>query len=201
LGGLQFQGTCDLPASAVDIMRGWLADGWLRFATAGFGTSGVTLVTHAGLTRALWVELGSPAGAEEAAFAIEGLRTSDHGWDVLNRSGRMLNLGRFPRDNRAAGPVWAEAAFELLPDWVAHGDLPFDQVHGHSSLYDWSRGRHRNEHLREIAAVDAGKRHVRVKVGPDHQIIGIDPGLGQDGHPRWAPLEISAASRSSATGL
>lgn len=201
LGGLQFEGTCDLAASAVEIMRGRLADGWLRFATAVAGTTGATLVTHAGLTRALWSELGSPAGAEGAVLAIEGLRTSNDGWDVLNRSGRMLNLGRFPRDNPAVGPVWAEAAFEVLPDWVPNGDMPFDQVHGHSSLYDWFRGRYRNEDLRGHASIDRDERHVRVSVGPDRQIIGIDPGLGKDGHTRWAPLEISAASRSSATGL
>jgi hypothetical protein len=188
LGGLQFEGTCELPPSAVNTMRGWLADGWLRFAIAVTSTIGVALVTHAGLTRTLWSELGSPADAEEAGLALEGLRTSKEGWELLNRSGRMLNLGRFPLDNPAAGPIWAEAAFELLPGWVANGDMPFDQVHGHSSLYDWFRARYRNEELRAHAAVDRDERHVRVSVGPDRKIIGIDPGLGKDGHARWAPL-------------
>lgn len=98
----------------------------------------------------------------------------------------MLNLGRFPRDNPAAGPIWAEAAFELLPDWIASGDMPFDQVHGHSSLFDWFRSRYRNELLRDHASVDRDARHVTVAVGTDRQIIGIDPGLGKDGHARWA---------------
>jgi hypothetical protein len=42
-------------------MRGWLDDGLLRIAAAVTGAACVTLVTHAGLTRALWSELGSPA--------------------------------------------------------------------------------------------------------------------------------------------
>jgi hypothetical protein len=106
---------------------------------------------------------------------------------VLNLSGRMLNFGRFPRDNAVAGPVWAEAAFELLPDWVSSGDMPFDQVHGHSSLYDWFRARYRSEALRDGALVDPEARHVRVAVGSEREIIGIDPGRGNDGHSRWSP--------------
>lgn len=192
LDGYQFEGTCELPDTAVETMRRWLADGWLRIAASfEVGTTGV-FVSHAGLTRGLWAELGSPRSAGEAASALESLRPQPGGWETINRSGRMLSLGRFPITNTAAGPIWAEASSELLPAWVEHEDLPFDQVHGHSSAYDWFRGRLRNTDLGRHCEIDRERRHVIARAG-EHTITGIDPGLGRDGHSRWAPLELEAS--------
>lgn len=171
-------------------MRSWLHDGWLRFATVVDDGDRGMLATHGGLTRALWSELGSPGSVTDAASAISELGATTDGWAVLNRAGRMLNLGRFPLNRPNAGPIWAEASFELLPDWVAHRDMPFDQTHGHSSLFDWFRGRFRNPELSDRVALDREARHVQVTVGPARTITGIDPGLGRDGHARWAPLVV-----------
>jgi hypothetical protein len=74
LGGHQFQGTDELGADVVRTMRDWLDEGWLRIAMAVEAGGSGTLVTHAGLTRGLWTELGSPPAATEAASTLEALR-------------------------------------------------------------------------------------------------------------------------------
>ncbi|MGH3441117.1 MAG: DUF433 domain-containing protein [Nitriliruptorales bacterium] len=176
LGGHQFQGTRNLPDDAVATMRAWLDEGWMRVAVAlGVGDSAV-LVSHAGLTRGLWTELGAPREAGDAVAALESLRLEPAGWEVINRPGRMLNLGRFPIVEPTAGPVWAEASIELLPPWIDRGDLPFDQVHGHSSGYDWFRGRVRNRALADHCEIDRERRHVVARIGA-RTITGIDPSL------------------------
>jgi hypothetical protein len=67
LGGHQFQGTCELSDAEVEIMRGWLHDGWPRMAVAMDAAGFQALVTNAGLTRGLWLQLGAPACAADAA--------------------------------------------------------------------------------------------------------------------------------------
>lgn len=191
LGGHQFQGTCELPDDSVTTMRAWLDEGWMRVAVALDAGDSAVLVSHAGLTRGLWAELGAPREANDAVAAIEGLRLEPAGWDVINRPGRMLNLGRFPITAATAGPIWAEASVELLPAWIDHGDLSFDQVHGHSSAYDWFRGRLRNADVAAHCDIDRERRHVVARVGA-RTITGIDPSLGRDGHARWQPLVLEA---------
>ena len=191
LGGHQFQGTVELSPAIVEILTSWLHDGWLRIAhDLNAGTRG-TLVTHAGLTRATWLELGSPLTAREAAATLQdGCAPTSSRWELVNQPGRMLSLGRFPLDNPAAGPIWAEATYELLTDWIEHGDLPFGQVHGHSSSYDWFRGRYRNPAMRSHSRIDREARHVIVSVADGRSITGIDPGFGRDAHDWWAPLVL-----------
>lgn len=190
LGGHQFQGTIELSATTINTMRSWLDEGWLRIAVAFGDARSQVLVTHAGLTRGLWRELGEPTRADDAADALEALRRTRDGWEAINRAGRMLNLGRFPIAAANAGPIWAEAGVELLPDWIVHRDLPFDQVHGHSSAFDWFRGRLRNPDIADHCDIDRASRHVVVRSG-DHTVTGIDPGLGRDGHARWSPLVLA----------
>lgn len=193
LGGHQFQGTCELPDDAVTTMSAWLDEEWMRVAVSlPAGDSGI-LVSHAGLTRGLWTELGAPHEADDRQGGARGraLRHEGAGWHVVNRPGRMLNLARFPITEPATGPVWAEASVELLPPWIDSGDLPFDQVHGHSSAYDWFRGRLRNPDLADHCDIDRERRHVVARVG-ERTITGIDPGLGRDGPARWAPLVLAA---------
>lgn len=191
IGGHQFQGTCELPDDAVATMRTWLDERWMRVAVSLRTGNSAVLVSHAGLTRGLWTELGAPGAADDAAAALESLRLESAGWDSINRPGRMLNLGRFPITEPASGPIWAEASVELLPPWIERGDLPFDQVHGHSSAYDWFRGRLRNAELADHCDIDRVLRHVITRIGA-RTITGIDPGLGRDGHARWAPLVLAA---------
>jgi hypothetical protein len=190
LGGHQFQGACELPDDAVTTLRSWLDDGWMRVAVSLPAGASKILVSHAGLTRGLWTELGAPREADEAAAALEVLRHEGAGWHVVNRPGRMLNLGRFPITEPTAGPIWAEASVELLPPWVDGGDLPFDQVHGHTSAYDWFRGRLRNADLADHCEIDRERQHVVARIGA-RTITGIDPSLGRDGHARWAPLVLA----------
>jgi len=113
------------------------------------------------------------------------------GWDVVNRPGYLLSGGGSPAPDSSAGPLWAEASLELVPPWLDHDDLPFDQVHGHTSVYDWNRAAFGAAGLVQHASVDRHKRHVVVRAGT-HAITGIDPGLGRHGHTFWEPLIVEA---------
>mgnify|MGYP005803054835 CR=1 FL=1 len=43
-------------------------------------------------------------------------------------------------DDDNAGPVWAAAGTEVYPSWPRlEAELPFNQIHGHSSAFDWNR--------------------------------------------------------------
>jgi hypothetical protein len=48
LGGHQFQATCEVPDEAVDLMREWLDEGWMRMAVPVEAAGREALVTHAG---------------------------------------------------------------------------------------------------------------------------------------------------------
>jgi hypothetical protein len=95
------------------------------FVTA--GVSKKRLVTHGGLTYGLWVELGRPQTAKEAA-------------DLLNKRydgslyfGDCYKLGDPP--NYSANPVFADALYEVYPSWITSNEpMPFNQVHGSEGL-------------------------------------------------------------------
>lgn len=165
---------------AVDVLRHWWRAGRLRAATVVSGAGGDLLVTHAGLTVGFWEEvLGRPSSAREAVAALDALASS--GSDELFRTGSMLGGGP-PRLD--AGPLWARAATELVPPW-ADRPLPFGQLHGHSSVYDWQRGVFRVGP--ELAArtslnPDGGHETTRLDGG---EIIGVDPGHGTEAHVTW----------------
>lgn len=68
--------------------------------------------------------------------------------------------------------------------WLGAG-LPFDQVHGHTSLYRWDERvfRARAEIARRTT-LDEGARHETTKLG-GARIVGIDPGHGPTPRRSW----------------
>ena len=103
------------------------------------------LVTHAGLTQGFWRHyLGMPPTAEATAAALDRLVGTVHqSW--LFRPGVMVT----DTVDMAAGPLWASAPDELIPSWRETAlPAPFDQVHGHSSLLDWTTGRRYGDPVR-----------------------------------------------------
>lgn len=170
---------------AVDILKGWWTTGQLRMAAAVTAPTENFLVTHAGLTVGFWREvLDAPTDVHRAAAALNAL-IGEHD-AVLFRPGHLLGAG--PADD-LAGPIWAAAATELVPGWLAEG-LPFSQIHGHSSVFDWHRGRFRGPAaVARVTEIDENTRHEIVRV-PGGRIIGVDPGHGRRAAPHWRSWEI-----------
>lgn len=92
---------------------------------------GATLFTHAGLTRARFAGLGvgvDLAAVVEALNRSVGVKTPES-YSTPGLLGTSLNF--------AADVTWAEASHEVYVPWMQHKDMPFVQVHSHSSPYCW----------------------------------------------------------------
>lgn len=161
-----------LDQRSADTLRRWWADGELRVAAAFTDLAGRGhLVTHAGVTAGFWQDvLGAPSTADQTADFLNALPGIDE--SAVFRAGRMLH-GR--RETGPVGPLWACASSELVPSWLDH-ELPFSQVHGHSSLYDWRQGSFRcSREIRTRTMLDTCSRHEITSL-PGGQLIGVDPG-------------------------
>jgi hypothetical protein len=174
-----------LSPQAEATLRRWWSSGLMRVAASVTTAQEDYLVTHAGLTAGFWRDvLGGPDDVREAARLLNALAGSQEA--ELFRPGHMLS-GRRP--TRAAGPVWAAAATELVPGW-AHRPLPFSQVHGHSSLYDWSQQRFRaSAGLIRVTRLDAEAKHETTTLDGG-RLVGVDPGHGRRPVRPWRALEL-----------
>lgn len=164
-------------------LRMWWADGNLRVAAAVRTADGEELLlTHAGLTRAGWQELGEPMTAASAAALLN------------ERPDLVWEAGNHGRDGRA-GPLWAESGAALHEPWMEYrGMVPFGQVHGHSTVVHFGERRWRcTGRVRQRSTVDWDARHVRVRIGA-RPFIGVDPGHGRRGAARWQPLVLTDAT-------
>lgn len=176
--GPQFRLDERLPRTAANALRDWWDGGLLRAAVA-FDAGGETyLVTHAGLTRSYWrLYLGAPTRASDAAATLNDmLRRGD---DSLLRTGQVHG----GVVDETAGPVWAAADTEVVAGWRGH-DLPFSQIHGHSSLVGWPGGMGRPGVAIEDAVVDHELRHTTVDLSGG-RVIGIDPCHGEHAAASW----------------
>jgi hypothetical protein len=182
-----------------DTLRRWWAGGQMRVATWVGGGTESFLITHAGVTADFWRgTLAAPSTAEQAATAINSLIGADD--DALFRAGAMLH-GR--RRARGAGPVWAATAAELLPGWLAT-TLPFSQIHGHDSLFDWQRRRFRSAdeaagQPARLTVLDEEAKHESTVLAGG-RIIGIDPGHGSRPRRPWRAWEIRTRSAQAVPG-
>lgn len=172
---------------AQDALRRWWADGRMRVAVAVDTTAASYLITHAGLTAGFWRKaLGAPGTAHEASRALNGLAGARD--NVLFRPGQMLS----GRVTHQAGPIWAAAATELLPSWRGV-PLPFSQVHGHATVYDWRDHCFRvGDDIARATVVDEEAKH-ETTVLPGGQIVGVDPGHGRQPRRPWRAWVITAS--------
>jgi N-acetylmuramoyl-L-alanine amidase len=183
-----------------DTLRRWWAGGQMRVATCVGADAESFLITHAGVTAGFWRgTLGAPSSAEQAATTINSLIGTDDG--ALFRAGTMLH-GR--RRARSAGPVWAATAAELLPGWLAT-TLPFSQIHGHDSIFDWQRRRFRSaddsaDDLARLTVLDEEAKHESTVLAGG-RIIGIDPGHGGRPHTPWRAWEIRPRRAQAVPGV
>ena len=182
---------CD---DSIDTLRAWWASARMVVATAVRSGGADLLITHAGLTAGYWREaLDAPASAADAARALNSFAGTHD--DVLFASGHMLSSGRNDAPNFAAGPVWAAAATELVPSWLADPQpMPFSQVHGHSMIADWRR--HTLRAGPDVAArvtVDERAAHETVELPGGRRIVGVDPGHGKQARESWRAYVIDDA--------
>lgn len=187
LGLPQFHWPERLPGPSREVINRWWGTQRLRVAAAVQvpGDAAAWLITHAGLTQGFWRHfLGLPDDGVTAARALNRLIGNLHEkW--LFRPGVMVTESI----DLSAGPMWASAPDELLPSWrEAALQMPFHQVHGHSSLVDWSTGRALGlpDRVGRFTP-DPVLRHTTTTVG-ERRIVGIDPGHGRRPAPVWGPL-------------
>lgn len=169
---------------AADTLRAWWGDGRLRAAAVVPAPDGDVLVTHAGVTEEFWRrDLGAPATASEAADRLNAMAAE--GDPALFRAGTILTGGR---PSRRAGPLWAEAARELVASWQ-QTPMPFSQVHGHTSLYDWGRRTWRaGDDIAQQTTLDRASSHETTWLDGGF-IVGVDPGHGLTAHTHWRAWE------------
>lgn len=171
-----------LPERTVATLRQWWEAGsMVPAACVTTGTDSSTsdlvpaerfhVVTHAGLTRGFWAHLGRPRTTAVMLAALDQARADGTLW----HPGAMLGAPL----THSAGPVWAAAGTEVVWSWatgIEDDDLaPFDQVHGHSSPWDFNRNRWLlPEDLTRYVHVDTATRHTLSTVG-GQRIWGVDP--------------------------
>ncbi|MGL5830456.1 MAG: metallophosphoesterase [Angustibacter sp.] len=151
---------------------------------------GDVLITHAGLTRSHWLELGAPGTAAEAAEKIN----RNHGRDLHSwaRAGRLVGM-----EDPLADVTWAEVIRELSLPWISAGDSPFSQIHGHASPYNWQTADWWPDaplELRANTAVDMVQHRTTTQLSSTTHAVSVDWNLGDLplGHgPTWPLLTLN----------
>lgn len=181
----QFSWTDRVSRQTEATLNSWWASGRMRAAVALRVAGEDLLITHAGLTRGFWQEvLGAPTDVVRASDALNALGPRDP--TTLFRPGVMLGHHQV---NPAAGPLWASVSKEVATSWAGHS-MPFSQVHGHSSVYDWAKGRWNvPEPLRANVALDEERKHATLQLDGG-RVVGIDPGHASQARPGWQALEL-----------
>jgi hypothetical protein len=159
-------------ASAVEQLSTWMDARALRVAVAVRSSRGMdALVTHAGMTRTFWQEhCGSDSTASGVAVRMNELGIG--GGSPVGREGEMCGAS-----DGNPGPLWASGR-EVWQSWLGE-ELPFNQVHGHSSPYFWGKRVWNDDISQELKGQVTLKpelRHLWFEQGGT-RIVGIDPGL------------------------
>lgn len=146
------------------------------------------LVTHAGLAFQTWAGIGFPQGARSTALSLNSQNVKlsfAPGWllggYMKSSSGTM----------QPPGVAWASAAKEVYPSLLERS-LGFDQVHGHSTLYNWfSQEWYCDSDISLGIDRWGSKRFTRWTNKAGEKLYGIDQGLGQS-EPRFdiVPLHV-----------
>lgn len=174
-GALEFWVSSPLLPHHQSDLRRWRSEGSLRLAVAIEAIHGApVLVTHAGLTRPRWEQLGRPASPADAAVAIEEEVATVGFADALRAGMGVANAKPDPR----ASVVWA-MPHELLCSWE-RTPPPFSMVVGHATPVNWdARDRWRGSDipyaLRPTSRLDQATHHVHVPFGNGTEITFIDP--------------------------
>jgi len=126
------------------------------------------LVTHAGLTYDVWQH----TGGGNATATAQALNTTMRQPQDSHAGILVHNQVDFSAD-----VLWADAAQELHPSWVGREAAPFDQIHGHSSIWDWYDKKfvpHIPKTLQDNCAIDIERMITYAELTPGNVAIGID---------------------------
>lgn len=182
-------GVTPIDAASATTLRRWWSTGAALLATAIDTPAGPWLVTHAGLTAGLWRGLGEPSDPATAARAINSL-SSDPA--IAFRAGWLVT----GKVDHSAGVTWAFAGPELVASWLAEGAMPFNQIHGHSSVWAWPDDTWAwgvPEAIKPMTELDTARQLVHVSIG-HYTITGVDWILGVDPPDRdWSPLRLTGS--------
>jgi len=91
---------------------------------------GNVLITHGGLVVDLWKQLNKPNTSAKASKLIN----ENNGQDISTFAHRAT-LG-FPRQEGTPDVTWASVS-ELYKPWLKEDFMPFSQIHGHATPYNW----------------------------------------------------------------
>lgn len=173
------------------LTRWWTTGGMVLAYPVAQDGSGDVLVTHAGLTVDRWTSLGSPRGVVEAAHLIN----RDAGAPMPNIArGGFLTTGEV---NRLADTMWAEVNREFYLPWLDRSDVPFVQIHGHASPFNWSTGSwwpDTPREVREATHIDFDRRRTSTRGAGGFEAVSIDWMLGDGAPPPqvWQVLVLDA---------
>lgn len=134
---------------------------------------GPVLVSHGGMSHRRWTDLGEPDDVTGVARALNEEFWHDPASAL--RPGIMLRGEIGP-----PGVAWTEPVRELYEPWLVADRVPFAQVHGHASPYNWAmRGFYRGvpRALKKNLTIDTAARHTRLEIG-GHAFLGIDTAFG-----------------------
>lgn len=198
LGGIPFwRETID--PDAIEMLQRWYFEGKVRNAFAitepaefhnlviskrGYETPEKPIIlTHAGITRQYWNKFLQ--SETDAATVVRMLNNFNP--NQIGAPGAIIgssNTVEFP-----AGPVWALGVEEVYESWKSQPNMPFIQVHGHTTPYSHSFGRwwSRDKDFKLASKVNPDRRTV-VTVVSDSIQIAIDPG-----YDKQAPIEPQPA--------
>lgn len=134
-----------------------------------------TLITHAGVVFPLASTVSnSPMTAESVGAGLNQKQPGSI--RILDTAGAILGV-----QDRMVGPWWAAAGQEVDPSW-AEEEMPFNQIHGHTLLFDWDRRKwfpSTPQRLRN-AMLDPTVRSTTIAPRSPNSgsLVGIDPGYG-----------------------
>jgi hypothetical protein len=190
-------------AAPASVLRSWWTGGVLRLAVAlSTEAYGNVLITHAGLSRGRWLRLGAPGDAFEAARLIN--LDVGSAVDEAVRGGALTGVDSGPNAERT-DVTWAEVLTELYEPWLAAGDAPFIQIHGHAAPWNWARDGwwpEASPAIRRATEVDRRTRRTTTRLtsqvdGP--VAVSVDWMLGdQPTTQTWPLLALVLARRAAA---
>lgn len=161
----------DVEPTVVESFLRWWNEGRVLFAVA----VGNTLISHAGVTRQSMIELGGLDGTAQEVARCIARHNEGEPPGPFGVAGLLVH--ELPKPT--VGCVWAEVVRELCEPWIASGDLPFDQVHGHASVFDWKSKSFWptvSPDLLQRTALDHDRRISTVNVS-NSRITSVDTGL------------------------
>ena len=186
------------PASNDNPRAAAIVDRWWEAASAKLAFSATdpvgrpALVTHAGMTVDRWQALGEPSDAAHCADLIN----RDVGGDLVDiLSPGSLVLGSGATGQRPLDVVWPEVVHELDAPWIQLGAMPFDQVHGHASPWNWSTETWwpgTPQSVQRATEISAVERRTVTKVADGHSLTGIDVSPAPVGSEWTWPLLVLA---------